>query len=324
MSTTLESCPFYIGGEWLTPKVAGTPVFNPSTGDVIAECPIGTVADVNAAVEAAHAAFPAWMETPPVERARILGRFKMLMEDNFEDIVRSNTREHGKTLVESRGDVKRGMEVVEFALGVPSLTASLHTPAAGHERALSVIVAIVLLVCFALLLVSTLVQERASRGEARPPHEGGWPLALALGVLAVTGVLAALVSDWFVAALEPSMETLGISDAFAGLVIVAIAGNAVENVVAVSLAWKGNNDLAISVVKNSVSQIACFLFPVLVLASLAFAHRLTFVVDPVYLGALALTAIALWQITGDGRAVLFEGLALVSLYVVLATLVWFE
>src|SRR5205085_479066 len=72
-------------------------------------------------VEAAAAAFPAWMETPPVERARILGRFRILMEDNFEDIVRCNTREHGKTLVESRGDVKRGMEVVEFALGVPSL-----------------------------------------------------------------------------------------------------------------------------------------------------------------------------------------------------------
>jgi len=61
-----------------------------------------------------------------------------------------------------------------------------------------------------------------------------------------------------------------------------------------------------------------------VLASLAFEDRLTFVIDPVYLGALALTAIALWQITGDGRAVLFEGLALVSLYLVLATLVWFE
>ena len=138
------------------------------------------------------------------------------------------------------------------------------------------------------------------------------------------GVAAAFVSDWFVGALEPAIESLGISEEFTGLVIVGIAGNAVENVVGISLAAKGQNELAISVVKNSVSQIACFLFPVLVLASLAFAHRLTFVVDPVYLGALALTAIALWQITGDGRAVLFEGLALVSLYVVLATLVWFE
>src|SRR6185436_9444508 len=113
--------PFFIGGEWLQTKHATTPVFNPSTGETIAECPVGSVADVNAAVEAAHAAFPAWMETPPVERARILGRFRVLLEDNFEDIVRCNTREHGKTLVESRGDVKRGMEVVEFALGVPSL-----------------------------------------------------------------------------------------------------------------------------------------------------------------------------------------------------------
>src|SRR6266481_10024993 len=121
MSKALEPCPFYIGGEWIESKLAGTPVFNPSTGDTIADCPVGTAADVNAAVEAAYAAFPAWMETPPVERVRVLGRFKTLMEDNFEDIVRSNTREHGKTLVESRGDVKRGIEMVEFACGIPSL-----------------------------------------------------------------------------------------------------------------------------------------------------------------------------------------------------------
>ena len=136
--------------------------------------------------------------------------------------------------------------------------------------------------------------------------------------------MAALVSEWFVDALDPAVEAIGISKAFTGLVIVAIAGNAVENVVAVQLARKGHNDLAISVVKNSVAQIACFLWPVLVLASLLFEDRLTFVVEPVYLGALALTAIALWQITGDGKAYLYEGLALVSLYVVLATLVWFE
>src|SRR5882724_8329150 len=120
-TTTLESCPNLVGGEWVPSKTSGTPVYNPSTGEVIAECPVGSTADANAAVEAAAAAFPGWMETPPVERARILGRFKLLMEEHFEELVRSNTREHGKTLVESRGDVKRGMEVVEFSLGVPSL-----------------------------------------------------------------------------------------------------------------------------------------------------------------------------------------------------------
>src|ERR1051326_2079688 len=88
----LEPCPFFIGGEWLQPKTASTPVFNPSIGEKIAECPVRTAADVNAAVEAAHAAFPAWMETPPVERARVLFKFRALLEENFEDLVRSNTR----------------------------------------------------------------------------------------------------------------------------------------------------------------------------------------------------------------------------------------
>src|SRR5882724_11214365 len=120
-TTTLESCPNLVGGEWVPSKTSGTPVYNPSTGEVIAECPVGSTADANAAVEAAAAAFPAWMETPAVERARIFFKFKMLLEENFEDLVRSNTREHGKTLVESRGDVKRGIEMVEFACGVPSL-----------------------------------------------------------------------------------------------------------------------------------------------------------------------------------------------------------
>lgn len=73
-----------------------------------------------------------------------------------------------------------------------------------------------------------------------------------------------------------------------------------------------------------MAQIARSLFPVLVLVSGLFDEQLTFVIDPVYLGALALTAIAVWQITGDGEAVLFEGLALVALYGTLATLVWFE
>jgi malonate-semialdehyde dehydrogenase (acetylating)/methylmalonate-semialdehyde dehydrogenase len=118
----LDSCPVWFGGEWREINgVATTPVHNPSTGDVIAEAPLCTAAHVNEAVEAAAAAFPAWMETPPVERARILFKFKALLEENFDELVRSNTREHGKTLVESRGDVKRGIEMVEFACGVPSL-----------------------------------------------------------------------------------------------------------------------------------------------------------------------------------------------------------
>jgi malonate-semialdehyde dehydrogenase (acetylating)/methylmalonate-semialdehyde dehydrogenase len=121
-SVPLTPCPVYIGGEWRDLNGVGTtPVHNPSTGAVIAAAPLCTAAHVHEAVEAAAEAFPAWMETPPVERARVLFKFKALLEENFDDLVRSNTREHGKTLVESRGDVKRGIEMVEFACGVPSL-----------------------------------------------------------------------------------------------------------------------------------------------------------------------------------------------------------
>ena len=106
--------------------------------------------------------------------------------------------------------------------------------------------------------------------------------------------------------------------------IVAIAGNAVENVAGIVLAAKGQSDLAISVVKNSVAQIAAFLYPLLVLVSLLTATTLTFTLAPVYIGALIGTAILVWQITGDGEATVFEGVALVATFVILATVAAFE
>jgi malonate-semialdehyde dehydrogenase (acetylating)/methylmalonate-semialdehyde dehydrogenase len=122
MNQSLTPCPFFINGEWQElNSVPTSPVHNPSTGEVIAHTPMGTAAHVDAAVEAAAAAFPAWWETPAVERARVMFRFRELMEKNFEELVRCNTREHGKTLVESRGDVRRGIEMIEFACGIPSL-----------------------------------------------------------------------------------------------------------------------------------------------------------------------------------------------------------
>jgi len=124
--------------------------------------------------------------------------------------------------------------------------------------------------------------------------------------------------------LTPAMERIGVPKAFAGLVVVGIAGNAVENATGVVLAAKGEADLAISVIKNSVAQITAFLFPALVLVSLAFATSLTFALGPVYIGALFLTAIAMWLITSDGEATVFEGVALISFYVILAVLTFYE
>ncbi len=170
--------------------------------------------------------------------------------------------------------------------------------------------------------------ELAGRGEAaaRGGHHAGprVPFAVSVVLLAVSGVGAAFVSDWFIKALEPAIEAIGISQAFAGLVVVALAGNAVENVAGIVLARKGQSDLAISVVKNSVAQIAAFLFPALVLVSLLFSQTLTFALNPVYIGAILLTALAVWQITGDGEATRFEGVALIALYVVLGAYAFLE
>ncbi len=192
--------------------------------------------------------------------------------------------------------------------------------ASRHQVAISIVGAVVLLFVYVVFLVSYLRSDEA-RTEAA---HSAIPLPLALGLLAVSGVGAAFVSDWFVGSIDTAVDKLGISKAFTGLVIVAIAGNAVENFVGIVLAMKGESDLAISVVKNSVSQIAVFLFPALVLLSLLLSTQLTFVLPPVYIAALLITAIAVWQVTGDGEAVAFEGWALVGLFVILGALTFFE
>ncbi|MEO7599932.1 MAG: CoA-acylating methylmalonate-semialdehyde dehydrogenase [Opitutus sp.] len=123
MTTTAPAlAPMYINGEWIRPAgLNSTPVFNPSTGEVIAETPVGTVDEVNAAVEAAHAAFNSWFETPAVERARVFFRYRELLLKNFDQIAATLSREHGKTRGEARGDLQRGIEVIEYATGVPAL-----------------------------------------------------------------------------------------------------------------------------------------------------------------------------------------------------------
>lgn len=117
-----KTCPILIDHEWSVPEVATrSPVHNPSTGEVIAETPHCGADIVDAVVQSAHAAFAGWSETPPIERARILFRYKMRLEDHFEELAALVTREHGKTLTEARGDVRRGIEVVEYACGAPEL-----------------------------------------------------------------------------------------------------------------------------------------------------------------------------------------------------------
>jgi len=245
-----------------------------------------------------------------------------------------------------------------FIIVLLGLSFASHDPASHHVKAISIVGAICLLVVYMTWVVPYLRAdslpgaERLRRGGSAAPglsaaarvglvsspavaasssasaeHAGSGPrlpLWLTLTLLIAGGGASAFVSSWFVNGLAPAIAILHLSQAFAGLVIVAIAGNAVENAAGLTLSFKRRSDLAISVVKNSVAQIAAFLFPALVLVSFALKTTLTFALAPVYIGALALAALALWQVTGDGEAAEFEGWALVALYVILATLTLYE
>src|SRR3989442_382841 len=122
MKLQFDKVPNFIGGEWVasTSKEYAT-VANPATGETLGSVPIGTAADVDAAVKAAQAAYPAWREVPVASRARYLFDLRNVMEQNFDELCALCTQEHGKTLEESKGDVRRGIDNVETAAGMPSL-----------------------------------------------------------------------------------------------------------------------------------------------------------------------------------------------------------
>ena len=102
-------------------------VYDPALGAETSQVPMSTTADVQSAVAAAQKAFPAWAATPPVRRARVMFRFKALIDEHMDELARMLTSEHGKVLDDARGSVTRGMEVVEFAAGVPQLLKGVYT-----------------------------------------------------------------------------------------------------------------------------------------------------------------------------------------------------
>lgn len=208
------------------------------------------------------------------------------------------------------------------ALILPTLARVLHTPAERHVEALSIASALLLLGVFVasipFSLRSTATQEAAPSGEAP-----SWPLWLTLEVLGVASLAAAFVSDWFVDSLRPATEAMGLSQTFTGLVIVAIAGNAVENVVGIQLAATNQADYAVSVILNSPLQIALGLTPILVLLSflLGTAH-LILVLPPLLVAAVALATVLPALIVFDGESIWLEGVALIGLYGVIAAAFW--
>jgi len=214
--------------------------------------------------------------------------------------------------------------IAVFTISLLSVSLSEHDRASHHALTISAVGAVAMLAVYLAWLRHYLRTDPTAAAAAAAEPAPAAPLTAAVVLLVVAGVGSAFVSDWFVSALAPAVHQLGISRVFAGFVIVALAGNAVENTAGIVLAAKGKSDLAVSVVLNSVAQIAAFLYPALVLISLGLSTHLTFGLPVILIVSLVLTAIAVWQVIGDGEAYVYEGLALVALYVVLAAVTFYE
>jgi len=240
------------------------------------------------------------------------------------------------------------------ALAVPFLATQPGGPDVGHEEELSAIVAIVLLVVFAVSVPISLRMAEAGPGTkpsaaslesdaVAPPSRdpassaadatraanpsGGThamhPLGPTLVLLAISAGSAAFVADWFVQALDPAMAAIGMSEAFAGLIVVALAGNAVENLAGITAAAKRRGDLAMSLILNSALQVVLFLAPVIVLLSFFVAPvPLTLILSPLLLGTLAVTAVLVFAIVVDGEGNALEGAMLLGLYLIIGAAVW--
>jgi Ca2+:H+ antiporter len=234
---------------------------------------------------------------------------------------------------------------------VPTLAVRLDTPAVHHAAGLSDVTAIVLLLVYLGSIPFWLSggpelcgpdgRARAGKatrgGQQQGPEADGdcvpvaaspsagqqWPLGLAVVILVVAGLASAFVSDWFVAALTPATHSLGLSRVFTGLVVVAIASNAVENAVGIRFAWKARPDFAISTILNSPLQITLFLTPVLVLSSHFYGpSQLTLVFPLLLVAALAVAVVVVGVTLYDGEYSWLEGVALIALYVIIAASFW--
>jgi len=228
--------------------------------------------------------------------------------------------------------------LVVAALLVPTLADRLGTPAAAHIGTLSNTCAVVLLVVYAASVPFYLRRRVAAAGEPDPgpaAHDAGdpdaaeasssqpWPLPLSILLLLVGSLGAALASDWFVGPLQPAVRSLGLSQTFTGLVVVAIASNSVENAVGVRFALRAKPEYVISTTLNSPLQVALLLTPALVLLSRVVGPtQLTLVFPPLLVAALAASALVVAAVIYDGEYTWIEGVALIALYVIIAAAFW--
>jgi len=207
------------------------------------------------------------------------------------------------------------------ALVMPAVIA-IHAPATVER--ISLLVAVVLFLIYLASLVFSLKTHRALfriKETTLPPTT--LTLAQAGLILGVATLFTAIEAELLVDAVSVAAHALGMTQFFIGVVVVAIVGNAAEHVSAVQLARKNKMDLAVTICAGSSTQVALFVAPVLVFASLAFGHPLTLIFNQVEIIGIALSVLVVAIVTLDGESNWFEGLQLTAVYLILAIVFYF-
>lgn len=222
-----------------------------------------------------------------------------------------------------------------FALAIPSLAASFNTPAVEYEREITVIISLLLIVLFLASIPDTIRHvdhespitgsNEALVAAAEADEHGQWPFNVAalMVLVALTGSI--VVSSWFVDVLPTAMSTLEISEAFAGLIIVALASNVVEGFSGIQLAARGQQSYALQIILQSPVQVAMIIAPLIALAApLVGAATFTLVLSPLLLAVMFMAVFIAIVVVSDGQSTWFEGAALITLYLGIATAFWWS
>jgi Ca2+:H+ antiporter len=220
-----------------------------------------------------------------------------------------------------------------FALAIPTLTAAFNTPAVEFEREITIVISLLLIVLFLASIPDTIKNSNhdspvtgtneALTAASEVDQHGQWPIkvAIVMVLIAVTG--SVVVSKWFVDDLPTAMATLGISEAFAGLIIVALVSNAVESFVGIQLASRDQQSYALQIILQSPVQVAMIVAPLIALtAPLVGAATFTLVLSPLLLAVLFMSVFIAIVVVSDGHSTWFEGAALITLYLGIATAFW--
>lgn len=210
-----------------------------------------------------------------------------------------------------------------IALILPTLFV-LSSNETGQQRlVVSIVVAGVLIVVYVATLVFTLFTHADFFGAVEAGGRTPWPAWQALLLLFVSAVLVGVESELLTRTLEPTIETLGISPVFIGVIVIAIIGNAAEHASAVLFALRNQVEIAVEIALGSASQVALFVAPALVFFSLFTAHPMTFIFTALEVGAVAMAALIAALLTMDGRSNWLEGLELMGVYVIVAASFFF-